>query len=114
MTRCLRTPLTEFGHTVGVDATSGPLGQGIAMAVGMAQAERFLASRYNKEGFPIFDHYTYVIAGDGLSLIHIYSLAQSTFSQELKTVKLSIRMLKSFQRELLSQYLTIVQTKVAL
>ena len=55
----------EFGHTVGVDATSGPLGQGIAMAVGMAQAERFLASRYNKEGFPIFDHYTYVIAGDG-------------------------------------------------
>ena len=55
----------EFGHTVGVDATSGPLGQGIATAVGMAQAERFLASRYNKEGFPIFDHYTYVIAGDG-------------------------------------------------
>ena len=53
------------GHTVGVDATSGPLGQGIATAVGMAQAERFLASRYNKEGFPIFDHYTYVIAGDG-------------------------------------------------
>ena len=51
----------EFGHTVGVDATSGPLGQGIAMAVGMAQAERFLASRYNKEGFPIFDHYTYAI-----------------------------------------------------
>lgn len=55
----------EFGHTAGVDATSGPLGQGISTAVGFAQAERFLAAKYNKEGFPIFDHYTYVIAGDG-------------------------------------------------
>lgn len=55
----------EFGHTTGVDATSGPLGQGISTAVGFAQAERFLAAKYNKEGFPIFDHYTYVIAGDG-------------------------------------------------
>lgn len=55
----------EFGHTAGVDATSGPLGQGISTAVGFAQAERFLAAKYNKEGFPLFDHYTYVIAGDG-------------------------------------------------
>ncbi|MDY5636871.1 MAG: transketolase [Streptococcus orisratti] len=55
----------EFGHTSGVDATSGPLGQGIATAVGFAQAERFLAARYNKKDFPIFNHYTYVIAGDG-------------------------------------------------
>lgn len=55
----------EFGHTSGVDATSGPLGQGISTAVGFAQAERFLAAKYNKERFPIFDHYTYVIAGDG-------------------------------------------------
>lgn len=55
----------EFGHTAGVDATSGPLGQGISTAVGFAQAERFLAAKYNKEGFPIFDHYTYAIAGDG-------------------------------------------------
>ncbi|MBM7643278.1 transketolase [Streptococcus loxodontisalivarius] len=55
----------EFGHTQGVDATSGPLGQGISTAVGFAQAERFLAAKYNKDGFPIFDHYTYVIAGDG-------------------------------------------------
>lgn len=55
----------EFGHTAGVDATSGPLGQGISTAVGFAQAERFLAAKYNKDGFPIFDHYTYVIAGDG-------------------------------------------------
>lgn len=55
----------EFGHTAGVDATSGPLGQGISTAVGFAQAERFLAAKYNKDGFPIFDHYTYAIAGDG-------------------------------------------------
>ncbi|CAD0158185.1 transketolase [Streptococcus thermophilus] len=67
----------EFGHTVGVDATSGPLGQGIAMAVGMAQAERFLASRYNKEGFPIFDHYTYVIAGDGCFMEGVSAEASS-------------------------------------
>lgn len=55
----------EFGHTAGVDATSGPLGQGISTAVGFALAERFLAAKYNKDGFPIFDHYTYAIAGDG-------------------------------------------------
>ncbi|MGT2906913.1 transketolase [Streptococcus dentiloxodontae] len=55
----------EFGHTQGVDATSGPLGQGISTAVGFAQAERFLAAKYNRDGYPIFDHYTYVIAGDG-------------------------------------------------
>ncbi|MBG9366877.1 transketolase [Streptococcus sp. NLN64] len=55
----------EYGHTAGVDATTGPLGQGISMATGFAQAERFLAAKYNREGFPIFDHYTYVIAGDG-------------------------------------------------
>ena len=67
----------EFGHTVGVDATSGPLGQGIAMAVGMAQAERFLASRYNKEGFPIFDNYTYVIAGDGCFMEGVSAEASS-------------------------------------
>lgn len=67
----------EFGHTVGVDATSGPLGQSIAMAVGMAQAERFLASRYNKEGFPIFDHYTYVIAGDGCFMEGVSAEASS-------------------------------------
>lgn len=55
----------EYGHTPGVDATTGPLGQGIAMAVGMAMAERHLAATYNKEGFPIVDHYTYAICGDG-------------------------------------------------
>lgn len=55
----------EFGHTKGVDATTGPLGQGISMAVGMAQAERFLAAKYNKDNYDIFNHYTYVICGDG-------------------------------------------------
>lgn len=55
----------EFGHTPGVDATTGPLGQGISMAVGMAMAERFLAAKYNRPGFDIIDHHTYVIVGDG-------------------------------------------------
>ena len=55
----------EYNHTKGVDATTGPLGQGISTAVGMALAERYLASKYNKEGFELFNHYTYVICGDG-------------------------------------------------
>ncbi|MBM9832218.1 transketolase, partial [Enterococcus faecalis] len=55
----------EYGHTAGVDITTGPLGQGIASAVGFAQAERFLAAKYNKAGYNLFDHYTYVICGDG-------------------------------------------------
>lgn len=55
----------EFGHTEGVDATTGPLGQGIAMAVGMALAERHLAETYNKDNFNVVDHYTYSICGDG-------------------------------------------------
>ncbi|MER0123630.1 transketolase [Streptococcus sp. ZJ100] len=55
----------EYGHTAGVDITTGPLGQGIATATGFAQAERFLAAKYNKEGYNLFDHYTYVICGDG-------------------------------------------------
>lgn len=55
----------EFGHTAGVDATTGPLGQGIAMAVGMAIAETQLGATYNREGFDIINHYTYSICGDG-------------------------------------------------
>lgn len=55
----------EYGHTVGVDATSGPLGQGIAMAVGMAMAETKLAAEFNKPGFDIVDHYTFALTGDG-------------------------------------------------
>lgn len=61
-----RTPgHPEIEMTHGVDASSGPLGQGIPMAVGMAMAEKFLASQYNKENFDIIDHYTYVLCGDG-------------------------------------------------
>jgi len=55
----------EHKHPLGVDTTTGPLGQGFANAVGMAVAERALAERFNRPNFPIVDHYTYVIAGDG-------------------------------------------------
>ena len=55
----------EVHVTDGVDASSGPLGQGIPMAVGMAMAERFLASKYNRDAYPLIDHYTYVLCGDG-------------------------------------------------
>jgi transketolase len=55
----------EFFHTPGLDATTGPLGQGAAMTVGMAMAEAHLAARYNRPEFPIFDNHTYAILGDG-------------------------------------------------
>ncbi|MEN2444098.1 transketolase [Bacillus aerius] len=67
----------EFGHTEGVDATTGPLGQGIAMAVGMALAERHLAETYNKDHFNVVDHYTYSICGDGDLMEGISSEAAS-------------------------------------
>ena len=61
-----RTPgHPEYGHTPGVETTTGPLGQGLAMAVGMALAERLLAAEFNREGFPLVNHYTYAFAGDG-------------------------------------------------
>jgi len=55
----------EYGQTPGVECTTGPLGQGVAMAVGMALAERFLAERYNVPGAPLVDHYTYALISDG-------------------------------------------------
>jgi transketolase len=55
----------EFGHTEGVEATTGPLGQGVAMAVGMAMAERHTASVYNKDNYELVNHFTYSICGDG-------------------------------------------------
>ncbi|MGV3075094.1 transketolase [Clostridium baratii] len=67
----------EYKHTDGVDATSGPLGQGIPMAVGMAMAERFLAARYNKENFNLIDHYQFVICGDGDLMEGVTSEASS-------------------------------------
>ncbi|WP_394184084.1 transketolase [Metabacillus halosaccharovorans] len=67
----------EFGHTPGVDATTGPLGQGIAMAVGMAMAERHLAETYNKPSYNVVDHFTYAICGDGDLMEGISSEAAS-------------------------------------
>ena len=55
----------EYGHTPGVETTTGPLGQGIGNAVGMALAEAHLAATFNREGFPVVDHYTYALCGDG-------------------------------------------------
>ena len=55
----------EYGVTRGVEASTGPLGAGMAMAVGMAMAETHLAATFNKEGYPVVDHYTYVLGGDG-------------------------------------------------
>jgi transketolase len=55
----------EYGHTIGVEATTGPLGQGISNGVGMAMAEAHMAAKFNKEDNKIIDHYTYLLAGDG-------------------------------------------------
>lgn len=55
----------EYGDTDGVEVTTGPLGQGFAMAAGIATAEKHLAARFNKPGFDVVDHYTYVLCGDG-------------------------------------------------
>ena len=55
----------EVGHTAGVETTTGPLGQGIGNTVGFALAEKLLASEFNRDGFPIVDHYSYVFMGDG-------------------------------------------------
>lgn len=63
----------EYGHTVGIEATTGPLGQGMAMAVGMAMAEAHLAAVFNKEGYNVVDHYTYVLGGDGCMMEGISS-----------------------------------------
>ena len=79
----------EFGYTKGVDATTGPLGQGISTAVGMALAERYLAAKYNKEGYDLFDHYTYVICGDGDIMEGVASEA-SSFAAVQKLNKLVV------------------------
>lgn len=55
----------EYHHTDGIDCTSGPLGQGVAHATGMAMAEKFLAAKYNKDNLKVIDHYTYALCGDG-------------------------------------------------
>lgn len=67
----------EYGHTVGVETTTGPLGQGIATAVGMAMAEARLAAQFNREGFPVVDNYTYALSGDGCLMEGVASEAAS-------------------------------------
>jgi len=67
----------EVGRTAGVEATTGPLGQGFSMAVGMAIAERHLAATINREGLPLIDHHTYVLASDGDMMEGISSEAAS-------------------------------------
>ena len=67
----------EYGHTVGVEATTGPLGAGMGMAVGMAMAEAHLAAMFNKPGYPVVDHYTFALGGDGCMMEGISSEAFS-------------------------------------
>jgi transketolase len=77
----------EYGHTAGVDATTGPLGQGVGMAVGMAMAEAHLGATYNKNNYPVIDHYTYAICGDGDMMEGVTSEAVS-LAAHLKLGKL--------------------------
>lgn len=85
-----RTPgHPEVLHTDGVEATTGPLGQGIAMAVGMAMSEAHLAATYNQTDFPIVDHYTYVLCGDG-DLMEGISHEASSMAGHMKLDKLIV------------------------
>ncbi|MGX6441836.1 transketolase [Neobacillus sp. K501] len=79
----------EYGHTEGVEATTGPLGQGIAMAVGMAMAERHMAGVYNKENYELVNHYTYSICGDG-DLMEGVSAEAASLAGHLKLGRLVV------------------------
>lgn len=79
----------EVGHTAGVDATTGPLGQGIGMAVGMAMAEAQLGATYNKDQHKVIDHYTYAICGDG-DLMEGISSESASLAGHLKLGKLVV------------------------
>ena len=77
----------EYGHTPGVETTTGPLGQGLATGVGMAMAERSLAATFNRPGFPVVDHFTYGIVGDG-DLMEGLSHEAASLAGNLKLGKL--------------------------
>ena len=79
----------EFGHTTGVEATTGPLGQGLSMAVGMAMGERYMASKFNKNELELINHYTYAICGDG-DLMEGVAQEASSLAGHLKLGKLIV------------------------
>nr|WP_245926289.1 transketolase [Sulfoacidibacillus thermotolerans] len=79
----------EYGHVPGVETTTGPLGQGLANAVGMAMAERFLAARYNRKDFEIIHHNTYAIVGDG-DLMEGVTAEAASLAGHLKLGKLNV------------------------
>jgi transketolase len=79
----------EYGHTIGVEATTGPLGQGIATGVGMAMAEAHLAAKFNTEDIKLIDHYTYILSGDGCLMEGISNEAVS-LAGSLKLGKLIV------------------------
>jgi transketolase len=77
----------EYDPDLGIEATTGPLGQGISMAVGMALAEAHLAARFNRDGFPVIDHHTFVLASDG-DLMEGVSSEAASLAGTLKLGKL--------------------------
>ena len=79
----------EFGHTEGVEVTTGPLGQGIAQAVGMAICEKHMAALYNKNDLEIIDHYTFALCGDG-DLMEGVSYEAMSLAGHLKLNKLIV------------------------
>lgn len=79
----------EYHHTDGVEATSGPLGQGISTSVGMAMAEAHLAATYNRDSFNVMDHYTYALCGDG-DLMEGVSGEASSMAGHMKLGKLIV------------------------